>query len=761
MDYLAFLYAVIPFITHSSATSLERSSALVGFFSACFNRTNRTNLHRKAGLYYNTTESRVHLPCVKKSDCNHNITIHYESYDVCEDHEKLRELFLTLMLGEEYNDIKTNDSDEVVRGSKMILMVTFLTPRLQKLIFEIDLTKEPIIIAVFNEDALPTPLTDSRTFTIMENTMHQDVLTISRIITNFNWEKVGLLHLRNDRYSTEVYSNLYREFLLYFPIHHPNICFYRGDVNMLIKTDFEHSVKTLQREYLPNVVVLFGTQSDQISFLNVANEGFHTKHIWILLDIELRNLRLTSTKKNIISLKNLFRLQMVKIQPALGQIKEKNVALTKVEYIKIALNNAIGSKILFIDSKKWRLKTTLRLINNVNFESYISNEYGSHYLKIGTNTLFYHEFHNDYKELVFYLRTSRCKKFVCSPGWYQTTGILLQQQTQWDVEYGWTCRKCLRDHFKAKNGNSSCVPCPPNTLSNEAKTKCYDPYKNIFLEKNLIYVFCFTLSIMSMVWTTILVIAFFIYRKTPIGKSTDLVMTVFHFIVNLSLHAGLFYTQHMEPSTVNCIASVICSGSVYNLFVSVALMKSHKLLKAFSSKRRATEKDKKITLMQQLFTIAISLAISIILIVVTFAQDFPSVAQSRDSMNYLIYYSCSNLTHVFVQMAYGMVLQICCFVTAYRGRNLPNVFNESMSMVYSSFITTIITAVMFVVQIFQKDPLVAPIITWTVLSMNSLIYLILLYARKVYIMLFRKEKNTVSYVQKQTFSAMKNSSKNI
>jgi len=112
-------------------------------------------------------------------------------------------------------------------------------------------------------------------------------------------------------------------------------------------------------------------------------------------------------------------------------------------------------------------------------------------------------------------------------------------------------------------------------------------------------------------------------------------------------------------------------------------------------------------------------------------------------------------------MAYGMVLQIACLITAYRGRDLPNVFNESMSLVYSSFITTIIIAVMFVVQVYQKNPLITPLITWIVLSMNSLIYLVLLYARKVYIMLFRKEKNTVSYVQKQTFDAMKDSSRNI
>ena len=112
-------------------------------------------------------------------------------------------------------------------------------------------------------------------------------------------------------------------------------------------------------------------------------------------------------------------------------------------------------------------------------------------------------------------------------------------------------------------------------------------------------------------------------------------------------------------------------------------------------------------------------------------------------------------------MGYAMILQIACLVTAYRGRNLPSVFNESMSMVYSSFITTITTGVMFVVQVFQKDPLMAPLITWIVLSMNTFTYLIFLYAKKAYIMLFQKKKNTVQYIQKKTFDAIRESSRNI
>ena len=560
--------------------------------------------------------------------------------------------------------------------------------------------------------------------------------------------------MQNALNPANIYSILYHEFISSLPINHPTICFYRHNVNVINKTDLDRAVKNLQQESLPNVVVLFGLPSDQIHFVNFANWGFHTKHVWVVLDVDLRRALSTAVKKKIISLKNRFRQEMSYIQQVVGHKIEVNDALTKSEFLKVALKRLTSSK-------KSELKRIINNVNTVNMQGVIQKGFVNLFFTITSISIFTDAFYVDYEDVIHHLEAGSCKKLICTPGWYQTTGRLLQQQTKWTAEYGWTCRKCLGNHIKPHHGNSSCTRCPPHTLSNVLNTRCYDPYKPIFLKKNLTYVFSITLSIASMVLTIVLIIVFLTYRKTPIGKSSNLAMTMLHLIVNSLSHGILFYIQHIKPSFIYCIANIICSGVMYNLFVSVAFIKSHKLFKAFSSKRKATERDKKVTSMQQLFTIAILVAGSVVLLIVGFAQDLPSVVVRRDVADYLIYYSCSNLHHTFVQMGYGMSLQIACLVTAYRGRNLPSVFNESMSMVYSSFITTITTGVMFVVQVFQKDPLVAPFVTWIVLSMNTSTYLLFLYANKAYIMLFQKKKNTVRYIQEKTFDAMRDSSKNI
>ena len=629
MDYRR-IYVMMIFIIHCKTATLE-SRYVVGFYSACFNRSNRTKIHEEAALYYNMTKSRMHEPCLRTSVCIEEISIQYEGYDVCEDSQKLIELFLTLLLDKTNSSIGNTNTSDIIKVNRVKLITTFLTPWMQKLLFEIDYQTEIIPIAVFNEDTIKPSSTDSFLYIIMDNTIREDVSTISQMFSNLKWERVGILHLQNSLYPANVYSVLYHEFISSFPIYHPTLCFYRDNVDVLNKTDFQRAVKNLQQEYLPNVVVLFGLPTDQTHFLNFVNRGFYTKHIWVILDVNLVKIYLTTIKKKIISLRNRFRTEMANIQQAIGVKTSPNAALTKIEFIKIGLKK-------IVTSKKKILQNYIHNFNDVDMEGIIKNEYGNIFFRITSDSIFTNAFYEDYKDLIYHLDSAGCKKFLCSPGWYQTKGKLLQQETVWDVEYGWTCRKCLDNHIKPMYGNSSCVQCPTHTISNNLNTMCYDPYKPIFLKKNLTYVVCVTISIISIVLTIILVIVFLTYRNTPIGKSSNLAMTIFHLIINLSLHSALFYIQHTTPSLIYCIAKIFYSGIMYNLFVSVAFMKSHKLFKAFSSKRKATEKDKKITKMQQLFTIAILVASSVVLLIVSFAQDFPSVVRRRDIGNYLIYY---------------------------------------------------------------------------------------------------------------------------
>ena len=177
---------------------------VVGFYSACFHLSNMTNLHRIAGLYYNLTKSR--MPCDRTSHCVEDIIIRYEGYDVCEDQQKLVQLFVSLLLDERHNPL-TRETNNTIEKKEVNLVVTFLVPWMQKLVCEIGLglQREIIPMGIFNEEF--TPQTESYSYIIIEDTVRQYVSVISKFFNIFKWEKIGIIYLQNAIYPTSLYSN--------------------------------------------------------------------------------------------------------------------------------------------------------------------------------------------------------------------------------------------------------------------------------------------------------------------------------------------------------------------------------------------------------------------------------------------------------------------------------------------------------------------------------------------------------------------------
>jgi len=196
-------------------------------------------------------------------------------------------------------------------------------------------------------------------------------------------------------------------------------------------------------------------------------------------------------------------------------------------------------------------------------------------------------------------------------------------------------------------------------------------------------------------------------------------------------------------------------ASLYNLFVALALMKSHKLLKAFNAKQRATKRDRLEVFTQQIFIVALLVAIPVVVLFITAVNNTPGITEERNTTKYQILIFCSQPFQETVQLIYAMALQIACLVTAYRGRHLPSLFNESMALVYASLATTMALVAMFAVQAFRDDPLGRPLISWMVVSFNLNTFLLFLYGKKVWVMLYQKDKNTHAHVQHKTFEFAK------
>jgi len=94
-------------------------------------------------------------------------------------------------------------------------------------------------------------------------------------------------------------------------------------------------------------------------------------------------------------------------------------------------------------------------------------------------------------------------------------------------------------------------------------------------------------------------------------------------------------------------------------------------------------------------------------------------------------------------------VQLACVFQAYRCRRLPDYISETMNILYASFITTVFYVVSLPIYLLRRTQQDGEVVHLTVVLVNSLVILLLMYAKKVYVILFKSRLNTRHYFKKK------------
>ena len=213
---------------------------------------------------------------------------------------------------------------------------------------------------------------------------------------------------------------------------------------------------------------------------------------------------------------------------------------------------------------------------------------------------------------------------------------------------------------------------------------------------------------------------------------------------NLLIHPALFLTC---PTNQLCAARPLIINWINSACVAIMFIKSNRILIVFKSQIRMTHDEMKrwnaLYLFQLFLFVSISNAIAFISLVVEPAQ----VVHELDHQRYTRWLRCNTESHNHFQVYYLILLQVFPAVQAFRGRHLPGPFNEAMSIVYLTFISTTIYTISIPIYNYQQKERSTAILNWLVSILVCLIQLLLLYAKKTYIILFKQHKNTKDYVR--------------
>lgn len=762
------------------AMVLSTEVQLIGLYSLCKDSKTPTSTNIKALIYHKTIEKYLYTECFTTTKkCKIKGVLSYQFFDVCDDYELLAQTLLSLQLNSTYfnaNTMNNNNSDNTQKiysesNFKILTIITYLQKDMNYLVVSFHMQRlSPVLVILNPDDAFEEP-TDSIVVPEYDN-IDPDVLIEQ--MKYFQWMSVGLILLNST--NANIYENMFNTLVQRLSIT-KQICIFWKILEADDSIAMRETAEKIKQEKDLSVLYLFGSEDDQREFLITVSKTLpRSRQQWILIDIDksLYAKYYTFTSyydKDVAFIFNHNRARRKKWQlnpyislSDMESMMKKSLSASQTNVYFSTYENAFLLtelfKMTFSQEKEGVPRKDMLIYNKMLLKSDGELIIAKH--KHGLSTKKYVK--NMYTERINtfgperkYYPTKQCKKFICSPGWTLTFDkLLLNNQTQWNNSLGWTCMRCQLNHVKETYGEHDCSPCTGIFVSNQDRTHCYDPYKNINLSLDMISTtICLVVTFAELFGILFIGTIFYSKRKTPICHSTNLAMTAVQMTSQFLLLISLPPTFFWEPSNFKCFLRPLTVSVFYTINMSIIFTKSRKMLQVFNSNVKLTNSDMRKTSFKQFSNVLLFLLISNAILSITFVIKPASVGFDLIKEDLHREYYCNTDIHIQAQFILSIVFQLLCLIPAYKSRSLPDVFSEAMSILYTSFITTFSFLMVFPIYYFQQNRVDKTVAMYVGLLVNNGFILLLLYGKRIYMIIFHSHKNTIEHFREKSFQSMR------
>ena len=306
----------------------------------------------------------------------------------------------------------------------------------------------------------------------------------------------------------------------------------------------------------------------------------------------------------------------------------------------------------------------------------------------------------------------------------------------------WVCIRCENEHFKKKEGQHECTKCDEKTsLTNKNHTICipfkYEYYQIVGKYTNIAFIF----AIVRVLYTTIISLVFVKDRKTPVVKSSkyplSLIQIIFHAMQSFQL-----LISTLKQTQMVCIFNAVTTGSIIKLVILVHLVKTNQLLTVFQStnriKRKYFAKASEVAV-PGVFIAANSLLNVIHLVGTTF--KFGILEKKTEHLRLKF---CRMTSFFYFDSIAIILVSVTCSIKAFSGRRLPSSYNEMKFIFLATFTLPVQMSLSVILHAnFQNEGIVI-FVDSLMVFFASLSVLTITYGYKVYVILFRKNKNTTA-----------------
>ncbi|KAL0984940.1 hypothetical protein UPYG_G00150750 [Umbra pygmaea] len=310
------------------------------------------------------------------------------------------------------------------------------------------------------------------------------------------------------------------------------------------------------------------------------------------------------------------------------------------------------------------------------------------------------------------------------------------------------CTNCTENHFSNNTDMDLCLSCDTKREWSLAGSRTCSPKTlEFFSWQDGFAVVLLTLAALGLLLVLLVGLLFLHHHQTPVVKAAGgpLSQLILFSLVG-SFVSSVFFIGH--PSSLQCKVRQVLFGLSFTLCVSCILVKSLKILLAFQI--NPNMKD----VLRRLYRPYIIISVCVALQVLT-CTLWLSLQSPRDKTTILpttILAECDEGSYLAfgVMLGYIAILALVCFVCAFKGRKLPQKYNEAKFITFGMLLY-LISWVIFVPIYVTTSGKYLQAVEMVVILMSNYGILSCHFFPKCYIILLKKEHNTKSAFIKSVY----------
>lgn len=293
------------------------------------------------------------------------------------------------------------------------------------------------------------------------------------------------------------------------------------------------------------------------------------------------------------------------------------------------------------------------------------------------------------------------------------------------------CLSCDTNMEWSPKGSSSCIP----------KELLFFSWRHSFA------VVLLTLSALGILLALLVSALFLHQRDTPVVKAAGgpLSQAILISLVISYISAMLFVGR---PNSLQCKARQVLFGISFTLCVSCILVKTLQILLAFQFNPELQEVLKK--LYQPYAIIIVCVALQAVTCTCWLVLQSPFNHIIRQPKTLLEHCHEGSYLAFGVMLGYIAILAFVCFICAFKGRKLPQYYNDAKFITFSMLLY-LISWLLFVPVYFTTSGVYLPAVEMVVILISNYGILSCHFFPKCYIIFFKKNQNTKSAFRKNVY----------